>query len=796
MTETNTVKIGTLGTYIITYTATDNTGNKATATRNVVVRDTTDPTLTVNPATVTIATGANYDLMTGVSAKDNYNVAADIKISYSPTSFDNTKPGTYTITYTATDTSGNVSESKTRKITVKDSTAPVISLKGAASMTVEAGATFTDPDATATDTVDGNVAVSSNSSATNPNMKVPGTYTITYTATDKSGNTATKTRTAVVKDTTPPKITLNGDNPVYVEKGTKFTDPGAAADIVDGTDAVSASGTVDVNTVETYTITYTATDKAGNKATISRNVIVRDTTAPTGSVSYSTTNPTNKDVIATITTNGPITTPCGWTKVDDTHYTKDFANNYSGTVQICDSLNNCSAVAISVANIDKIAPTATIVYSPTTPTNGSVLATMTVSESAQTPSGWTKVSATKFTKNFGNNGSGNVQVCDLVGNCSTVAYSISNIDTSKPVITINGANPLHVEASKTSSFTDSFGATATDNSGVSIKIIESNNVKESVPGSYSEVYSATDAAGNTATATRAITVSDTTKPTINVSPTAITAKQGTDIDLMSGVSATDNFSTANITETSSSSFANSTVGIYTITYTATDTAGNKATAKRTITITDGIAPTATISYSTTALTNKDIVATLTTDEPITTPDGWAKIDDTHYSRNFANNYSGNQQFCDLNKNCSLIQINIENIDKIPTKLTVSYSTTDQTTDSVVATITSDEPVSAPTDWTQISPTSYQKTFAKNYSDTITFTDLARNISTINVSVQNIYDPEEPGYVPDGKNPPSLSEKTPSAPQTGTFLLGFSAVFAIVGATIIFAKITKKKQRNN
>ena len=83
-------------------------------------------------------------------------------------------------------------------------------------------------------------------------------------------------------DTTPPTITLSGDAEMRVEQGTEFTDPGASAnDDNDGEVTVSVSGTVDTATAGVYTLTYTATDAAGNEATAERVVTVSDTTAPT-----------------------------------------------------------------------------------------------------------------------------------------------------------------------------------------------------------------------------------------------------------------------------------------------------------------------------------------------------------------------------------------------------------------------------------------------------------------------------------------------------------------------------------
>ena len=49
-----------------------------------------------------------------------------------------------------------------------------------------------------------------------------GSYTITYTATDKDGNTATAARTVNVVDTTAPVVTVTGDNPATTELGDDY----------------------------------------------------------------------------------------------------------------------------------------------------------------------------------------------------------------------------------------------------------------------------------------------------------------------------------------------------------------------------------------------------------------------------------------------------------------------------------------------------------------------------------------------------------------------------------------------
>ncbi len=158
-----------------------------------------------------------------------------------------------------------------------DVEAPNITLNGKSNITIKQGTTYTDEGATATDNVDGTVNVVKTGSVDSSKV---GTYTITYTATDKAGNRATKKRVVkvvkkVVTDTTPPIITLKGNLTVTIVQGTTYTDAGATAqDNVDGTINVVKTGSVDNSKVGTYTITYTATDKAGNRATKKRVVKV------------------------------------------------------------------------------------------------------------------------------------------------------------------------------------------------------------------------------------------------------------------------------------------------------------------------------------------------------------------------------------------------------------------------------------------------------------------------------------------------------------------------------------------
>ena len=121
------------GIYQIIYTYTDSSGNTAQqVVRKVNVVDTTPPVISLigdanvthSASTTYIDQGANWsDIVDG-------NGTADANGSV-----DSNTPGIYQITYTKSDSSGNVAEPVVRTINVVDSDAPVITLLGDANIT-------------------------------------------------------------------------------------------------------------------------------------------------------------------------------------------------------------------------------------------------------------------------------------------------------------------------------------------------------------------------------------------------------------------------------------------------------------------------------------------------------------------------------------------------------------------------------------------------------------------------------------------------------------------------------------
>lgn len=174
-----------------------------------------------------------------------------------------TIPGTYKIIF---------GDSEELTLTVTPEAVPVITLIGNSSLTLEAGTTYTEQGASATDDTDGDITSSIVIDSSSVNTNLIGTYTVTYDVADSSGNNALQViRTVNVVDTTAPVITLIGRNPFTVELRDDYVERGfIATDNYEGdiTSSVVVNST-DLNTdrIGTYHITYDVTDSNGNVAT-------------------------------------------------------------------------------------------------------------------------------------------------------------------------------------------------------------------------------------------------------------------------------------------------------------------------------------------------------------------------------------------------------------------------------------------------------------------------------------------------------------------------------------------------
>ena len=296
------------------------------------------------------------------------------------TKIDYTKLGKYPITIKYVDKDGKVIYEEKRYVEIKDLTPPEIVLKGSNPITIPVGFNYEDAGYVVTDNYDKveDIVVKKSGSV---DTSVPGTYYITYTATDTSGNKSSVTRTIIVEEVkvisennnmgsngnnggnrppnNPPVIPtpkpigvttleLLGTSTVYLDYYADYIEAGFTAnDTVDGniTSKVTVSGNVDTNKLGTYTLTYSVTNSGGKTTTVPRTVIVRDTVAPEISligdqVTYAQAGITYNDLGVTAMDNydGDITSNITTSSTVNT----SVVGTYGVTYSVCDSSNNCT----------------------------------------------------------------------------------------------------------------------------------------------------------------------------------------------------------------------------------------------------------------------------------------------------------------------------------------------------------------------------------------------------------------------------------------------------------------------
>jgi len=159
----------------------------------------------------------------------------------------------------------------------QDITPPTITLKGENPQIIEFGQKYQELGATLSDDKDSNPTLIIDTSKLNLNKL--GEYEVIYIAKDSAGNEANTTRVVKVVDTTPPIITLFGDNNITLELNEEYKEAGfEAIDNYDGniTNKVKILGSVQTDTAKTYTLTYSVTDSSNNSATATRTITVID----------------------------------------------------------------------------------------------------------------------------------------------------------------------------------------------------------------------------------------------------------------------------------------------------------------------------------------------------------------------------------------------------------------------------------------------------------------------------------------------------------------------------------------
>jgi len=272
-----------LGATTVTWTATDAAGNSASATQLVTVVDDDAPEVAA-PAALTLGTnsGASYVGPIGTATvSDNCSSGPALTITNdAPASF---PLGETTVTWTATDAAGN-SSSATQLVTVVDDDPPAIAAPAALTVGTNAGCAYVGPigSATASDDVSAPGAISIVNDA--PGAFPLGATTVTWTATDAAGNSASATQLVTVVDDDAPEVAAPAALTLGTNSGASYVGPIGTATVSDNCSSGPAL-TITNDAPASFplgetTVTWTATDAAGNSSSATQLVTVVDDDEP------------------------------------------------------------------------------------------------------------------------------------------------------------------------------------------------------------------------------------------------------------------------------------------------------------------------------------------------------------------------------------------------------------------------------------------------------------------------------------------------------------------------------------
>jgi hypothetical protein len=563
------------------------------------------------PPVLRLPSGVVEEAASNLGARVRFSTSAidqvegAVPVACTPSSGASFPLGTTLVTCSAVDHSGFAAVGDFL-VTVLDRRPPAIKLPG--DLTEEA----TSRDgaqvgfaASATDLVDGSVPVTC-TPASGSAFPI-GTTAVRCSATDAAGPRAFRDFTVRVRDTKAPALTLPGDLLVRATsaQGAEVAYRASASDVVDGViDPTCAPASGELFRVGGATVNCSASDKAGNEATGSFKVTVEppakpggdvtapilklpkdmtvEPTSPAGAVvtyAAQATDQVDPTVPVTCTPTPGSTFPLGTTTTIDCSATDDAGNKAAGSFKITVQDRTAPKLTLRDLAVEAASAKGTEVASyPVSAVDlvdGEVLVRCAPDPPRLFPLGDSTVDCS---------------ATDKVGNKATGSFMVTVRDTTSPEIpempdiTAEAMSPAGAEVRYPV-------PQATDWVDGPVPLRCTPAPGPFPFGTTTVICSATDKAGNKATHTFKVAVQDTTGPTITVRDLPVEAQSadGAEVDAypVSAVDLVDGPVTLSCSPAAPHGFR---LGETTVDCTASDGAGNKATASFKVTVEDNRPP--------------------------------------------------------------------------------------------------------------------------------------------------------------------------------------------------------------
>jgi hypothetical protein len=619
---------------VVTFTATDGSGNSTDTQATFSIEDTTGPVIAGDATNVTVecdGLGNTGDLAAWLASNGGAGIAADAcgNVSWSNnfTGLGMTCAGSgaVEVTFTATDDCGNETTT-TAMFTIEDTTGPAILLT-ASDLTVEcdgagngaalqawlddkAGARVDDDLCGSTVTwsndFEGLRELSDDCGAT-------GSATVIFSATDDCNNSTDFTATFTIQDATPPQAIANDFSTVLDGTGnasiTVADIDGGSSDVCGEVTMTVAPSSFDCDDIGDHTVTLTVVDDCGLSSTATATVTVGAGDAPTITFNTPTGEPENivvsndpgeceADVTWDVPTSadncsgGTLTSnynPGDTFAVGSTTTVTYTATDASGTVTTASftvTVNDTENPAAQTQNLTvqldaNGAATITAAQVDNVSTDNCGIATMTLDNSSFD---CTDVGANTVT----------LTVTDIYGNSDTETATITVQDNVNPTAICQNLT-VQLDANGAGSITAAqVDNGSSDNCGIASMSLSQTDFDCTDVGANTVTLTVTDDNSNVSTCTATITVQDI------INPTAICQDLTVQLDASGAATITaaqvdngsfDNCGIASMT-LDNSSFDCTDVGANTVTLTVTDDNSNVSTCTATITVEDNVAPTA------------------------------------------------------------------------------------------------------------------------------------------------------------------------------------------------------------
>ena len=497
-----------IGETIVSWTATDTSGNSASVEQKITIFDTTFPILEIPEDIVIEATSLDQNEVNlgEAIATDNGEI----------TSITNDAPdvfslGETTVTWTAIDSSNNFS-SLTQSVSVIDTTTPEISpLEDITLEATSVDANIVNLDnPTASDVQDVTIYI------TAPDVFPIGETTVTWTAVDASGNSASETQTVTIVDTTKPGLSIPQDQTVEASslEGTLVDIGQAEAHDITGISSI-VHNAPNVFPLGSTAIAWTATDNHDNTTTAYQRITVVDTTAPIiispQDILAEAVDPTMNYIglgelgasdsvgIESVTNDKPIIFPFGSTTI--TWTVIDISGNISQAIQV--------VTLVDTTDPEIVAPS-DIVAEAT-----SLSGTMVELGGATAHDVMGIASVTEHPPRFFVLGETTVTwiATDTSGNSASATQTVTIVDTTSPSIT--APDSITVEATSANSNIVALG------NPVSSDLVDIPSISNNAPdvfslGETTVIWTTVDESGNSASATQTVTIVDTTSPELTM----------------------------------------------------------------------------------------------------------------------------------------------------------------------------------------------------------------------------------------------------------------------------------------